>query len=157
MKKQNNIMTFKKFLSYFNLNESSMEARLNAILSKISKKVELSKSEKDFLDNYSSKTDEDYMDYKMISKDTTVEKINKLLDNNKLVICNIPDRDGPIGKPISSIDNDYRDETCNINFKDGESTKLKDNFLYNIIYNPDKDNYTLEAHDEYYEKIPIKR
>ena len=49
-------------------------------------------------------------------------------------------------------------------FDDNDSLKdlynlfidLKDNYLYNIIYNMQKDSYSLEAEDEFFEKIPVK-
>ena len=38
----------------------------------------------------------------------------------------------------------------------GEKLELKDNFFYEINYNFDKDNYSLETSDEFFEKIPVK-
>ena len=38
----------------------------------------------------------------------------------------------------------------------GEKCKLHDKFLYNIIYNIKKDQYSLEIQDEYFEKIISK-
>ena len=138
MKKGNNIMTFKKFISYFRLNESLKEVRLNQILDKISKKIKLSKTEQEFLDHYDETSEEDMMDYKMLSKESTFTKISKLLEERKRVICNLIDRDGVIGIQIVQIYNRYDDETCTMTLKNGEKVKLQDNILYNIIYNTNK-------------------
>jgi hypothetical protein len=156
MKKSSNIMTFKKFISYFNLNESLKEIRLNKILDKLSKKQKLSDNEKDFLDNYDRISDEDIMDFKMLSKETTFDKISTLLDENKKVICNLHDRDGKIGLQIISIYNDFGSEESILTLKNNQKVKLKDNLLYNILYNSDKNEWLLEMEDEFYEKIPIK-
>ena len=37
--------------------------------------------------------------------------------------------------------------------KGGETHRLEDKYLYNIIYNQKKDEYSLQEQDEYYEKI----
>jgi hypothetical protein len=156
MTKRNNIMTFKKFMSYFRINESLKELRLNQILDKISKKIKLSKQEQDFLDTYSEIEEEDIMDYKMLSKESTFNKLTQLLEDNKKVICNLVDRDGKIGIQIISIYNDFQSEICTLNLKNGEKVKLQDNILYNILYNSNKDEWSLEMEDEFFEKLPVK-
>jgi hypothetical protein len=156
MKNRNNIMTFKKFISYFKLNESLKEVRLNQILDKISNKIKLSKTEQEFLDHYDQTSDEDLMDYRLLSKETTFTKISNLLDEGKKVICNLFDRDGKIGIQIAQIYNNYEDEISIMTLKNGEKVKLKDNILYNIIYNTNKDEFSLEMEDEFFEKLPIK-
>lgn len=156
MIKRNNIMTFKKFMSYFRINESLKELRLNQILDKIGNKVKLTKQEQNFLDSYSEIEDEDIMDYKMISKESTFTKLSKLLEDDKKVICNLVDRDGKIGIQIISIYNDFQSETCLLNLKNGEKVKLKDNILYNLLYDVNKDEWSLEMEDEFFEKLPIK-
>jgi len=149
-------MTFKKFISYFKLNESLKEVRLNQILDKISNKIKLSKTEQEFLDHYDQTSDEDLMDYRLLSKETTFTKISNLLDEGKKVICNLFDRDGKIGIQIAQIYNNYEDEISIMTLKNGEKVKLKDNILYNIIYNTNKDEFSLEMEDEFFEKLPIK-
>jgi hypothetical protein len=156
MKNRNNIMTFKKFISYFKLNESLKEVRLNQILDKISNKIKLSKTEQEFLDHYDQTSDEDLMDYRLLSKETTFTKISNLLDEGKKVICNLFDRDGKIGIQIAQIYNNYEDEISIMTLKNGEKVKLRDNILYNIIYNTNKDEFSLEMEDEFFEKLPIK-
>jgi hypothetical protein len=154
--KRNNIMTFKKFISYFRIDESLKELRLNKILDKISNKSKLSKSEQDFLDHYNETEEEDIMDYKFLSKESTFDRLNKLLDNNNKVICNLFDRNGKIGIQIVSIFNNFQSETCTMILKNDEKINLKDNELYNIIFNINKDEWSLEMEDEFFEKLPVK-
>ena len=154
--KRNNIMTFKKFISYFRVDESLKELRLNKILDKISNNIKITKIEQDFLDNYGETNEEDIMDYKLLSKETTFDRLNQLIDSNKKVICNLFDRDGKIGIEIASIFNNFESETCTMTLKNGDKIKLKDNILYNIMYNNDKDEWSLEMEDEFFEKLPIK-
>jgi len=156
MKKGNNIMTFKKFISYFKLTESLKEIRLNQILDKISKKIKLSKTEQEFLDHYEETSEEDMMDYKMLSKESTFTKISNLLEAKKRIICNLIDRDGKIGIQIIQIYNRFDDETCIMTLKNEQKVKLQDNILYNIIYNTTKDEWSLEMEDEFFEKLPVK-
>ena len=156
MKNRNKIMMFKKFISYFKLNESLKEVRLNQILDKISKKIELSKTEKDFLNRYDETSEEDLMDFRLLSKETTFNKISKLLEEKKKIICNLIDRDGKIGVQIVQIYNNYEDEFSIMTLKNGEKVKLKDSMLYNIFFNLEKDEWSLEIEDEFFEKLPIK-
>ena len=149
-------MTFKKFISYFRVDESLKELRLNKILDKISNNIKITKIEQDFLDNYGETNEEDIMDYKLLSKETTFDRLNQLIDSNKKVICNLFDRDGKIGIEIASIFNNFESETCTMTLKNGDKIKLKDNILYNIMYNNDKDEWSLEMEDEFFEKLPIK-
>jgi len=150
------IMKFKKFISYLNLRESLKEVELNQILDKISKKLKLTYGEESFLNKFGKVKDDDLKDYKMLSIQSTFDKISDLIDNNKKVICNLFDKNGKIGMQIISIYNDYENEICILELKNGEKIDLKDNYLYNIIYNIQKDSYSLEAEDEFFEKIPVK-
>ena len=152
--KKYKIMRFQKFLSYFRITESSKENRLDQILDKISKKSKLTPAEQNFLDNFEKTNEDDIMDYKMLDKETTFSKIENLLNTHKKVMCNLYDKDGKIGLQIISIFNDFGDESCIMTMKNGEKIKLQDNFLYNIIYSIENDEYSLESEDEYYEKIP---
>ena len=96
------------------------------------------------------------MDYRMLSKESTFTKISNLLEDGKKVICNLVDRDGKIGIQIVKIYNRFDDETCIMTLKNGEKVKLQDNILYNIIYNTNKDEWSLEMEDEFFEKLPVK-
>lgn len=150
-------MGFKKFIKRYLLRESVKEIELNRILDKVSKKSGLDNREKKFLDLYSVTSDDDMKDYMYLSRNTTFKKIRELLDKNKTVICNLYDKNGKIGVKITDIENDFEDEEgCSVTLKNGEESTLHDKFLYNILYNDRKDEYSLEIQDEYYEKIPVK-
>lgn len=148
-------MNFKEWLKLFDLRESLKDSELNRILDKISDGLKLTGAEKNFLDRYDSVKEEDLKDYTHLSKDLTYQKIRELLDQNKKVICDLYDKNGKIGLYIISIENNYDEGTCTMNLKGGESSNLTDNFLYNLIYKSNKDEYSLQTQDEYFEKIPI--
>lgn len=147
-------MNFKKIFSY--LGDSLKEIEMNRILDKIHKKFKLTSKEKKLLSIYSSSKDED-KDLMYLSKNTTYKKIKDLLDKNKIVICDLHDRDGKISLPIVSITNNIEDEICMIYMKDGFTHQLHDKFLYNLIYNVKKNLYSLQEQDEYFEKIEAKK
>ena len=149
-------MRFKKFISYLNLSESLKEIELNKILDKISKRIKLSSKEEEFLGKYDNISDDDLKDFRMLSIQSTFEKIKDLIDKNKKVICNLIDRDGRINTEIKSVYSDYENEKYTLILKHDERIELQDNYLYNIIYNIQKDNYSLESGEEFFEKIPVK-
>lgn len=149
-------MDFRKFISYLNLSESLKEIELNKILDKISKSINLSSKEKEFLGKYDNIKEDDLKDFKMLSLQSTFEKLQGLIDNNKKVICNLIDRNGKIGIQIISIYSDYENEVYILNLKNGEKIELKDNYLYNIIYTLQKDIYSLETEEEFFEKLPVR-
>lgn len=150
------VMNFRKFISYLNLSESLKEVELNKILDKISKSINLSSKEKEFLGKYDNIKEDDLKDFKMLSLQSTFEKLQGLIDNNKKVICNLTDRNGKIGIQIVSIYSDYENEVYILNLKNSEKIELKDNYLYNIIYNLQKDIYSLETEEEFFEKLPVR-
>lgn len=147
-------MKFKNFIKKYLRSESFKEVELDRILGKISNKSEISNKEKIFLDSYP--LEDDMKDFLYLSKNSTFDKINDLLSKDKIVICDLQDRNGKIGIKISNIENDFTSDKCNIKLKNGEICYLEDKFLYNIIYNTKKNEYSLQAQDEYYEKIPIQ-
>jgi hypothetical protein len=149
------VMKFKKFISYLNLRESLKEIELNNILDKISRRVKLSSGEEVFLDTYDNVNDEELKSFAMLSRQSTTQKIDELIASKKVVICNLVDRNGKIGLEIKSTQNLPDDEITILNFRNGEQFRMKDNFLYNIIFNIKKNIYSLEASDEFYEKIPV--
>ena len=149
-------MDFRKFISYLNLSESLKEIELNKILDKISKSISLSSKEKEFLGKYDNIDDDDLKDFKMLSLQSTFEKLQKLIDVNKKVICNLIDKNGRIGIQITSLYSDYENEVYILNLKNGEKIELKDNYLYNIIYNLQRDTYYLETEEEFFEKLPVR-
>lgn len=150
-------MKIKDSIKYYLLGKSIKEIQMNKILDKISKKVKLSEKEKRFLDLYNQTTIEDNKDYMMISKNTAYNKVKKMIEIDRIVICNLKDRDGKIGEPIIDIQNDFESESCELTMKSGLKHKLYDRYLYNLIFNIKKRFYSLEEHDEYYEKIEIKK
>jgi hypothetical protein len=157
MKKQVNVMNFKKFLSYFSLKESYFkDSKLNSILDKMNKGVSITSREQNFLDNYDNIIDDEFKDVKMLTANSTFNQIITLLEKNKKIICNISDRNGTIGLPINKIEKNYETEKIIMEVSSGEKLELKDNFFYEINYNFDKDNYSLETSDEFFEKIPVK-
>lgn len=146
-------MKIKDSLKYYLLGRSVKEIQMDKILNKISKKVKLTEKEKRFLDLYNYTSDKENKDYMMISKNTAFKKIKNLIKEGKTVICNLTDRDGKIGLPVIDITNNFEENYCEISMSDNSNHKLYDRYLYNLIYNIKKDKYSLEEHDEYFEKI----
>lgn len=149
-------MRFKKIISFFNVRESIKEIELNNILEKISKKMNISSKEKEFLGKYDIVTDDELKDFRMLSLHATFEKLQDIMEKGKKIICNLIDRDGKINIEIKSLYIDYENEKYVLTLKHDETIDLKDNYLYNIIYNLKKDNYSLEASDEFIEKISVE-
>lgn len=142
-------MYIKKFIKYYLLGESLKKIETDRILNKKSKKKELTQREERFL-NLTESDDKDWM---LLSKNSTFLKLKELLSNKKSIICDLKDRDGIIGLPILNIVNDFEEEICSIYMKDNLTHELHDRFLYNIIFNQKNKKYSLQEHDEYYEKI----
>lgn len=95
-------------------------------------------------------------DYLYLSKNATFNKIVELLEINKIIICNLHDKNGKIGLSIIEVQNDFVEDDCKIIMKHDEIYKLQDKFLYNLIYNINSDEFSLEEQDEYFEKITIE-
>lgn len=146
----------KRFFKYYILGESLKDIEMNRILDKVSKKKKLSDRERCFLDLYNETTDDETKDYMMLSKNTTFNRVSDLLDKKKTIICDLFDRDGKIGLPIISIENRFEEDDCKLNLKGGYSHFLNDRFLYNIVFNLKKGQYSLQQQDEYFEKIESK-
>ena len=146
-------MKIKKIIKYYLLGESLREIELNRILDKIGKKKKLSERERNFLDLYQSTREDEMKDFMLLSKNATFAKIKDLLENDKKIICNLEDNNGRFGLLITNIENDFEEDNCIISMRGNEKHTLEDRFLYNIIYNIKKDEYSLESQDEYFEKI----
>lgn len=153
MIENNSDMKIKKLIKYYLLGESIKEIELNRILDKINSSKKLSDKEINFLNLYQHTRDEHMKDFMYLSKNSTYSKIEDLLGSNKTIICNLHDKYGKFGLKIVSIENVFEDDTCTITMKGGEKHNLDDKFLYNIIYNIKKDEYSLQEQDEYFEKI----
>lgn len=147
-------MKLKKIFKHYILRESIKEIEMNKILDKISRKVKLTQREVNFLNLYNETQNlEEDKDFMLISKNFVVKKVNDLISVGKKVICDLYDRDGKIGLQIVSINDDLEGEFSIIKLKGEETFKLQDNFLYNLIYNIKKNEYSLQVQDEYFEKI----
>jgi hypothetical protein len=146
-------MKIKKLIKYYLLGESVKEIELNRILDKINFKKKLSDKEINFLNLYQITRDDDMKDFMYLSKNSTYDKIKDLLDKEKKVICDLCDKYGKIGLKIVDIENDFEEDECILHLKGDEKFILEDKFLYNLIYNKNKDEYSLQEQDEYYEKI----
>jgi hypothetical protein len=156
LKNDMKVMKFKKFISYLNLRESLKEIELNSILDKIAKRMKLSSGEETFLDTYDNVKEDELKSFAMLSRQSATEKIDTLIESGKKVICNLEDRSGKIGLEIISTENFTDEETTILKLKHSETYKMKDNFLYNLIFDIKKNIYSLEASDEFFEKIPVK-
>lgn len=148
-----NDMKIKKLIKYYLLGESIKEIELNRILDKINNNKKLTKKEISFLNLYQITREEEMKDFMYLSKNSTYDKIKDLIEKDKKVICDLHDRDGKIGLRIVDLENDFEDNECILYLKDEMVVKLEDKFLYNLIYNHKKDQYSLQEQDEYYEKI----
>lgn len=102
------------------------------------------------------KSDEVRRDYLLLSKSRTCDIIKEILDNELTVVCNLTDRDGKVGLKISEVYDDIQFEYSTLLLKDGSRHNLYDRFLYNIKYVNKKDHFSLEEHDEYFEKLTVK-
>lgn len=146
----------KRLVKYYFLNESLKEIEMNRILEKISKKLRLTDKENGFLQLYNQTKVDDTKDFMLLSKNVVFKKVKDFLLREKVVICDLTDRDGKIGEVISNIENSIEEETCKVTIRSGKSVNLYDRYLYNLIYNIKKNQYYLQEHDEYYEKIEAK-
>ena len=150
-------MAIKRFIKYYILGESIKEIELNRILDKINTSKKLTKREKDFLDLYHATNNIDEKDYMYLSKETAFKKIRVLLENEYKVICNLKDRDGLIGYQILNVENDIHRNTHTLFMKNDFKMIMPDNYLYNLMFITNKQYYSLECHDEYYEKLHIEK
>lgn len=149
-------MKIKKLIKYYFLGESIKEIELNRILDKINSKSKLTERERNFIELYQTTREDEMKDYMLLSKNSAFEKLSELLGINKRIICDLHDSQGKFGLEIKRVENDFESDACTIYMRGDEKHKLKDNFLYNIIYNIKKDQYSLQEQDEYYEKIEAK-
>ena len=148
-------MKISKLFKYYVLGESIKEIEMNRILDKISKKVRLTKREKEFLDLYNQTSKNEDRDYMMLSKNSASKKVKELLEKDKKIICDLHDRNGKFGLQIIDIIDDFESEESLIIMKSDEKHKMHDKFLYNIIYNVKKNQYSLQEQDEYFEKLNV--
>jgi len=146
------MMRIRRLIGHYLFNKSVKEMEVNKILRKVFKKKTLTENEKDFIGMYQTKESET-KDYLYLSKNSAFKKITEILESGKIIICDLHDRNGRIGLEITGIVNNFEEEICTITLKGGEKHNLHDKFLYNLIYNTKKDQYSIEEQDEYFEKI----
>jgi hypothetical protein len=149
------MMKISKLFKYYILGESIKEIEMNRILDKISKRVRITKREREFLDLYNQTSKIEDRDYMMLSKNSTSKKVKELLEKDKKIICDLHDRNGKFGLQIIDITDDFESEESLIIMKSDEKHKMHDKFLYNIIYNIKKNQYSLQEQDEYFEKLNV--
>ncbi len=147
-------MSFRKWVKY--IRESVKQDELDRILDKIYRKEKLNDIEKKFLDKFDKTSEEDYQDFRFLTKNDAYNHIKNIMDKGRKIVCDLRDRDGKIGVEIKKIKNDFENDICKLKLANNEIVVLKDNFLYDILYNPKNDTYVLQEQDEYYEKIPVK-
>lgn len=94
-------------------------------------------------------------DFMLLSKCVVSSKIKDLLESGVSIICNLEDRDGKFGLKVTDVDINYELETVSVIMTGDYRHPLHDKFLYNLIYNTRKKQYSLEIHDEYFEKIEV--
>jgi len=109
------------------------------------------------LNNFDNIIESDLKNLSHLSKRQAFDKLTKLLEMKKKIICDLYDRDGKINDQIISLHNNFELDQFIISLKHGDTTKLSDKFLYNINYNLKKDEYYLTIQDEYFEKINIEK
>lgn len=146
-------MNFETWVSH--MNESVKEDELNRILDKMSDGKTLTEIEKKFLSMFSKTDEDDYKDFQYLTKNDAFEKIKNILSEGRKIICDLYEKN-KVGIEIVSVYNQFDSESCYIVLKDDERIELKDNYLYNIVYDIKKDEYSLQSQDQYYEKIPLK-
>lgn len=141
----------KNILKYHLLDEKHKIMEFEKIMDKISKNKSITKKEKIFLKLFTgNKVKKDYL---YLSKNFTFYKIIELLEEGLVIICNLKDRNGKIGLKILKIENNFEEDTCKVMMKGEEIHNLEDKYLYNLIYNVENNEYSLEEQDEYFEKI----
>lgn len=149
-------MKIKRLIQYYLLGESLKEIEMNRILDKISRKVKLTEREKGFLELYNSTVNKpEDKDWMMLSKSATSTKVKELIDSNRKVICDLHDRNGKIGIRIVDVIDGIEEEFATLILMGEEKHNLQDKFLYNLIYSVKKNEYSLQEHDEYFEKLTV--
>jgi len=149
-------MKITKLIKYYLLGKSIKDIELNKILNKVRKDEDLTEREENFLRLYKSLNLNLNKDFMLLSKNTTFQKIEELLESNIKVVCNLHDRDGEMDDIIIGSSNEFDEDVCYISLKSKITKKLEDRFLYNLIYNDKREYYSLTSHDEYFEKIEIE-
>jgi len=151
-------MKIKKLIKYYIFGKSMKEIELNRILDKVDNNKGLTNKEIGFLNLYKETkdfNDKNSKDFMYLSKNSTFSKLKELLSEKKKVICDLNDKYGKFGLEIIRVENIFEEDVCTIYMKGDEKHELEDRFLYNIIFNNKKREYSLQEQDEYFEKIEV--
>ena len=148
------ILKFNRF-KMKSVNENIKNTYLNHLLDKLSDGLTLNKSQLYFLNNIDNIKDTYIKDHKYKTNYDTYLMIMDVLNNNITIKYGIKDDIDSFGENIIKI---YRndDDKIIIKLENNKEKEIKDNFLYNMIFNIDKFEYELVVQDEYFEKIPLK-
>lgn len=148
------ILKFNKFNMKL-VNENIKNTYLNHLLDKLSDGKRLNTSQLYFLNNIDDIKDIHIKDHKYKTNYDTYLMIMDILDNKINIRYGIKDDVDSFGENIIKI---YRnnDDKIIIKLENNKEKEIKDNFLYNMIFNIDRFEYELVEQDEYFEKIPLK-
>ena len=148
------ILKFNRF-KMKSVNENIKNTYLDHLLDKLSGGEKLNKSQMYFLKNIDNIKDTHIKDHKYKTNYDTYLMIMDILENNIKIKYGIKDDISSFGQYILKV---YRnnDDKIVIKLENNKEKEIKDNFLYNMIFNIDKFEYELIEQDEYFEKIPLK-
>ena len=96
-----------------------------------------------------------HKDYMLVSNKMVISVIRIIIPTFK-IRCDLTDRNGKIGLLIDNVLEDTFNEKYYCVLKNKQTIKLEDKYLYNIIFNNAKQEYSIFEHDEYYEKVEIE-
>ena len=137
------------------VNENIKNTYLNHLLDKLSDGKSLNKPQLYFLNNIDDIKDIHIKDHKYKTNYDTYLMMMDILSNNITIKYSIKDDIDSFGQNILEIFRNNDDKII-IKLENNKEKEIKDNFLYNIIFNIDKFEYELVEQDEYFEKIPLR-
>jgi len=137
------------------VNENIKNTYLNHLLDKLSDGKRLNKSQLYFLNNIDKIKDSYIKDHKYKTNYDIYLVMMDILDNKTTIRYGIKDNIDSFGEKITKV---YRnnDDQIIIELENNKEKEIKDNYLYNIVFNIDKFEYEFMEQDEYFEKIPLK-
>ncbi len=137
------------------VNENIKNTYLNHLLDKLSDGLTLNKSQLYFLNNIDNIKDTYIKDHKYKTNYDTYLMMMDILSNNITIKYSIKDDIDSFGQNILEIFRNNDDKII-IKLENNKEKEIKDNFLYNMIFNIDRFEYELVEQDEYFEKIPLR-
>ncbi len=148
------ILKFNRF-KMKSVNENIKNTYLNHLLDKLSDGLTLNKSQLYFLNNIDNIKDTYIKDHKYKTNYDTYLMMMDILSNNITIKYSIKDDIDSFGQNILEIFRNNDDKII-IKLENNKEKEIKDNFLYNMIFNIDRFEYELVEQDEYFEKIPLR-